>query len=328
MLLKQIPEDFVVRERLELEFSEHGEWAYYLLRKRNIAAFDALTTISRVLGLRESAISIAGLKDRRAITEQHIAIKRGPPRSIKLGALELRFLGRGKRALCAGQHAGNSFEIVVRGIDSVPNPKRYVLNYFDIQRFSSTNAKLGKALLKGEFSYVAQWFSAQHKDVRAALASRPRDFVGALTLLPRKLLRLCVHAYQAFLWNATVSKLLSRLPHTSLGSLAIPLETPEQRDIPIVGFDFVASSDELGQIISELLKAENIEAANFISRPLPWLSAESRTRPMLVELSELAIGQLEPDELNPKKSKIRLSFVLPPGAYATMAVAQLFSASA
>ena len=65
----------------------------------------------------------------------------------------------------------------------------------------------------------------------------------------------------------------------------------------------------------------------FIIREIPELSAEGGERMLYMEVEELEMRELEPDELNPVKKKVLLSLKLPKGCYATVLIDFLFRGS-
>ena len=68
--IKQIPEDFVVREISGIRPSEHGKYTYFLLKKRNYTTQRAVKAIADALHIPEKRFGFAGNKDKNAITEQ------------------------------------------------------------------------------------------------------------------------------------------------------------------------------------------------------------------------------------------------------------------
>ncbi len=68
--LKVQPEDFAVDEVPLYEACGEGEFLYLRIRKRDISATELTSHFARVLGISQSAIGVAGRKDRRAVTTQ------------------------------------------------------------------------------------------------------------------------------------------------------------------------------------------------------------------------------------------------------------------
>ena len=71
---KQSKDDFVVTEIPLYEFSGEGEHIIIKLRKKDLSTWDALQIISNTIGCKNRDIGYAGLKDKNALTIQHISI--------------------------------------------------------------------------------------------------------------------------------------------------------------------------------------------------------------------------------------------------------------
>src|SRR3989344_86473 len=108
--IKQIPEDFVVKDVIDLKLDKNGKYFYYLLKKRNHNTLRAVEHI-------KAKVKYAGNKDKRAVTEQFVSTNK-KIRNIKLKDLELNFIGRGNEPISLGSHQGNYFEITVRNLNN------------------------------------------------------------------------------------------------------------------------------------------------------------------------------------------------------------------
>ena len=307
--IKQIPEDFVVKEINVLEFDKSGQYSYYLLKKRNCNTADALKSICKSWGIREKFVNFAGTKDKVAVTEQYISIRHGSPRSINLKGVSLKFLGKGKERLNLGSLHGNEFEIVIRNIDKRPVKKNLFVNYFDGQRFGKNkdNHVIGKYILKGDYKKAC----AAIPEMRHYLENKPNDHIGALRSIPKKILKLYVHAYQSHLWNRAAEE--------------ISKKTKDNINIPLIGFGTEFEDKETEKMYDRIIKEEKITPRDFINRKMPELSEEGTERDLYVKAENLEIGSLEDDEMNPGKKKVTLKFFLPPGAYATNVVKNLMA---
>ena len=144
MKIKLLPEDFVVEELADIPAGS-GSIAIYTLEKSGITTLDALAAVARAFDLPRKVVRHAGLKDRHAVTTQHLWIEGGPAKSIEEKGLALRFL---KKAGGPPVSRGNRFRIVLRDLDPVEAPRLAgaadsvaadgVPNYFDSQRFGSS----------------------------------------------------------------------------------------------------------------------------------------------------------------------------------------------
>ena len=96
--------------------------------------------------------------------------------------------------------------------------------------------------------------------------------------------------------------------------------------IPIAGFgtEFKDYDAIIEKIINKIMDDEGLCLRDFIIRRIPELSSEGGIREMYAEAKNLKIGKLEDDELNKGKKKIKISFILDKGCYATEFIKQLF----
>lgn len=146
MKVKRQPEDFRVEERTAFA-PDGGPFALYRLTKRGLGTLEAVDAIARRWRIARDRIALGGLKDRHAITSQHVTIRGGPRRHLAQTHFELTYLGQCSRPFGSKDIASNAFEIALRDMsdeeaaaaaqvfyqiarDGVPN-------YFDDQRFGS-----------------------------------------------------------------------------------------------------------------------------------------------------------------------------------------------
>lgn len=307
-IIKQIPEDFIVKEINNLKFDDNGQYSYYILKKRNYNTVDAIKKICEYFRIDEKYANFAGTKDRVAITEQYISISKGSKKNVELKDLSLEYVGSGFERINLGQLSGNYFEIVVRNIDNLPEEKKKFLNLFDSQRFGKNNDNqvVGKFILKGKYKEACELID----ETKDFLLNQPNNFVGALRNLPKKNLKMYVHAYQSFLWNS-VAKELSK-------------EIKSNIKLPIVGFGTKFTDDKVKKIYENIMKNEDITFRDFINKSMPDLSEDGTVRDLYIIVDDLVICNLEDDDLIPDKKKVLLKFSLPPGAYATNVVKELF----
>lgn len=352
--LKQIPEDFVVKEISKVEIANKVEltdknkitnknpadhssrFIYCKLKKKNRTTLDAIKEIAKSLHLREKEVGFAGSKDKHALTEQLISLpieKKEKLAQIKLENISVELIGYGNQPISLGDLEGNEFEIVVRNLEkSSIKPATYCENYFDEQRFSAHNVAIGKHLIKKEFQEAAKLIDEEK--CTAHLHHYPHDFIGALKKLPLRLLRMYVNAYQSYLWNETAAqyllskgKVVKEIPYSLGKFIFIDDHKPlSELAIPVTGFaSEELETEEIKNIISALLNKEEVTYSDFVIKQIPELSLEGNFRKVLVEIKDLEIGRATKDELNSGKKKIKLNFSLPKGSYATMVVRKIIS---
>ncbi|MCA9080808.1 MAG: tRNA pseudouridine(13) synthase TruD [Planctomycetaceae bacterium] len=165
MKLRRLPEDFQVDEQTAFHSGPPGPYAVYRLTKRGIGTPEAIEEILRSWNLPRRRIAYGGLKDRHAVTTQHVTIHHGPHRSLRTATLHLEFLGTAARAFTAGDIDANRFHLVLRSLTrdeldgalaALPDIQRTGLpNYFDDQRFGSVTSD-------GEF-VAAAWLKRDYE---------------------------------------------------------------------------------------------------------------------------------------------------------------------
>lgn len=247
--IKQKPEDFIVRELLDLPIGS-GDYSYFILHKRNWDTPRAVQEIARRLGINPKQVSVAGMKDKYSQSEQYVSIYRANPTLVKnlnIRDIKLTLIGNGRSPISIGSSKGNHFEIVVRHLN-FPLTKVFALpNYFDDQRFGTirpNTSLVGKKILEGNIEealkiYLGKAYRREgkrdrnfRKEVDAKwgkwheikvprgmdieyqlikyLDDRPKDFAGAFRIIPRQIGSLFLQAYQSYLFNRCLSTYIER----------------------------------------------------------------------------------------------------------------------
>jgi tRNA(Glu) U13 pseudouridine synthase TruD len=289
MLLKDVPEDFMVREVLTPALGE-GEHALFLLRKRERNTEDCVQWLSERLHIPRKHFGLCGNKDKRAITEQYVTI-RGAPRELRTpNEFTMTFLGVVREPLYLGAHNGNVFTITVREVPgNAPAQLGVVRNYFGEQRFSTRNDEIGFMLLRREYAAAAQ-----------ALGLPPStDPISALRTVPKRTLTLYVHAAQSRLWNDAVAALRDDEIASGM-TLALP------------GYGV-----EIAAAMRDALTQRGLDESSFVNRSFQELSVEGIERPVLQDVQDFAAS-------NVREGTCTLRFRLPSGQYATETVRQLW----
>ena len=229
-LIRQSVEDFVVEEILvdgskaETAHSvKHGvlgssltkdRYLLCVMVKRNWDMFQALRVVAEQLGISTRQIQIAGIKDAKAVTAQHITTEGLSAEEIQkanVRGIEVHPIGYFRRKLSSYYLLGNSFNITIRAINHSKSTikKRItktieelketggVPNFFGHQRFGTTRPithLVGKALVKGNFEKATMLFLAksslyEHPEAKQAREElrATRDFENALKNFPKQL---------------------------------------------------------------------------------------------------------------------------------------------
>lgn len=163
--LRATPEDFRVEELQGFAPSGEGEHLFLRIRKRNQNTAWVAGLLAKAAGVREDAVSYAGLKDRRAVTTQWFSVhipNRQLPDLSALWSEDIELLEQtwNARKLRRGAHQGNRFAITLRDVEGdraalearlATVARAGVPNYIGPQRFGHGNANLlaGEQLLRG-----------------------------------------------------------------------------------------------------------------------------------------------------------------------------------
>jgi len=342
-ILKQQQEDFVVTEITNLNFLGKGKFVYFSVKKRNRNTVDVVREIAKQLRIKEKEVGFAGSKDKNAVTEQVCSAKfsnKSKLDKLNVDNVTIKFLGYGNKPISLGDLAGNKFQIVVRNLDKETKspvklkPTKFVANYFDEQRFSIHNVDIGRHLVRKEFREAARLIDDSRCQKHLEQKEKKHDYIGAMLKIPIRLLRMYVHAYQSYIWNETLATYLRteleddagqiREVTYSLGKFVF-VDQRQDFQIPLIGFATAEQEldPKIEQILDKIMQKEELDYNDFIIKQIPAISLEGDSRNAFVDVSNLEMGELESDELNIGKKKVKLSFSLGKGSYATMVVRKI-----
>ncbi|MGB0767133.1 MAG: tRNA pseudouridine(13) synthase TruD [Phycisphaeraceae bacterium] len=176
-VLKQSNEDFLVEEQPLYEPRGEGEHVYLFIEKNGLTTTEAVQRIAKCFHMHRRNIGYAGLKDKHAVTRQHVSlwlpgvederIVEGVARINQTQQkLKVHWHERHTNKLKRGHHGGNRFVIRLRNVEPThvvrakrvldAMERRGVPNYVGDQRFGyrQNSHRTGKALLLGDFESV------------------------------------------------------------------------------------------------------------------------------------------------------------------------------
>jgi len=373
--IKAKPEDFFVKEIIDIPLKDKGEYAYYRLKKKDRNTVDIVRELAQKFRLPVKDITFAGLKDKNAVTEQYLAIKglKNPPERVEGDSYKLTLVGFADQPLELGKFKGNYFEIVVRNLTkrerenaerNIPFVEKYgFANYFGEQRFGSIkNAKefLIKHLLRHKYEEALREYLLSYSDWRMKrrlkklwgnwrefLKAMPKaatyerkvveelakgvSFKQAFMALPKNVRLMFAFTFQSYLWNRYLYRFVVRyFPHcrvpagikdweyafyTKMNDAIF--EEIKDLEIPYLGIEYKPQNSKVERVIREILEEEGIT---------PEILKEERIGIKLFTdgvRKAIAIPQgLRMERVS--RSAVKLSFVLPPGSYATVLLRKLF----
>ncbi|MFH0874840.1 MAG: tRNA pseudouridine(13) synthase TruD [archaeon] len=327
MIIKQVPEDFIVNEISNVKIGENGKYTLFELRKRNYTTERAIETICEIFSLKRKNVGYAGNKDCHAITTQ-ICSCLGNVRDFKHKDLEVKVLGKSEIPITLGDLSGNSFEVIVRGIDKPPEKINYFINYFDEQRFSDNNVEIGRNIVKHDFRKSASLIDQE--EAKAHLSKSQNDFIGAIKRVPFKVQTIYINAYQSYLWNRVAASFAIKEKDTikvsySLGEFIFTKKEIKNQNIPLLSFDTIFSNKDVEAAYNKIMKEEGITLRDMIIKSIPDITPHGGSRNLVAHIDELEFCSISADELNHGKKKIRIKFNLGKGSYATIALKRMFA---
>ncbi len=318
--IKQKPEDFFVIEKTNMNLEKAGKYTYFIMKKKDYTTEKAIQVIADYFKIQRKRFGYAGNKDKRAITEQYCSVL-GNIKNKKLKDIEIEEVGKGNTPISLGDLKENYFEITVRNLNDNEKPKKidYVPNYFDDQRFgkNKNNHLIGKAIIKKDFEKAVKIINPDFEGT---------DYVGFLRKIPKKILMIYVHSYQSCIFNLIVEQYLQCKYKNKVKNNAENFDKHINKNIkiPLIGFSTEIEEIEIKEITENIMLQEKITYRDFIIRQIPELSSEGNERDLFVYIENLKSGELEEDELNQGKKKVKVSFSLSKGAYATNVIKHLF----
>jgi tRNA pseudouridine13 synthase len=355
--IKEQVKDFMVTEMANHETGE-GDHLIVKLRKQNMTTMEAIDKLSSMLHISKDRIGYAGNKDKRAVTEQHISIQgvnQEEVNQVFTDEFDLEVVGKGQH-IGLGNLSANRFEITVRQlglpIEDIRNRSLKIVdemdgkfpNYFGKQRFGSTRPvthQVGRHILRGNFeeavwTYIAKPYDQEYKSIRKIrqelwdtrevedaaekfpkqyryekallyhLTKNPEDYKGAIKRLPEGLQQLFVHAYQSWVYNRVLSRLLED-----------DWFDPEY-EIPLVGYKTELKDEKPENLIKEILEEEGVSQEDFRLQDFPELRSEGTYRRAFADFRNFEVLEIDEDDLNMTKNRMRVKFDLPKGSYATV----------
>jgi tRNA pseudouridine13 synthase len=303
--IRRQPEDFVVEEVLTngakasvtpLEYpSRLGRYLVCVLVKRNWDTLLAVRAIAQQLGINHERIGIAGIKDTKAITAQHISLYGVRPEEISrirfknINVYPLRYA---EEKISTKLLFGNQFTTVIRSISlEKSNVKKLVdatkselsalggaPNFFGHQRFGTVRPithSVGRAILEGDLEKAVFVFLARSSRHEHPAAKEAREL-----LIETKDFHEALHGFPAHLkYERLMLKHLVSYEKDFLGALRkLPLRL---RKLFVQAFQSYLFNKFLSERISQGIKLNEASAGDFVvsldEHNLPQVNGQTAT---------------------------------------------------
>ena len=315
-LLKAECADFVVKEQLGYDMSGDGEFVAVKVRKTDCNTLFVGEQLAKLAGISARNMSYAGLKDRKAVTEQWFSLQMpGQPTpdfsQFSLEGVEILEVTRHQRKIRIGSLQGNHFEILLRNAEETDElkvrldflAKNGFPNYFTEQRFGRDGNNLTQALrwANGEIKVKDRnkrsfYLSAARSEMFNLIVSKRMELNLAQQILVGDVLQLNgSHSWFVVDESEDLAQLQQRLAQQDV-LLTAPLIGEEEKS----AVDFEHEIFAQHQALFALMRQERMKAAR---------------RPILMQPQQFQ-WKFEPNGL-------RLQFDLPAGSYATALIREL-----
>ena len=176
-----------------------------------------------------------------------------------------------------------------------------------------------------------------HHSVFDHLRRHPGDFAGAFRRIATRLRLIHLYAFQSHLWNRALALHVERsIPPRRrftvraregkllfpLGGLPVPAAW--RGSLPLPG-ERLAGVDQPDQQapFRAVLERLDLAPADLVIQGVPGFQLKPEPRAMIVRPHELRARPAEPDPDRPGRRRVRLSFRIPRGTYATLVVRRL-----
>ncbi len=175
-----------------------------------------------------------------------------------------------------------------------------------------------------DFARATKEFPAKFRYERSILhhlCRFPHDFVGAFQKLPKHLAYLFTHAYQSYLFNEIINARIE----AGIGINAVEGDVLDN-GVPtgaLLGFDSVLAQGEPGEIERKTLEKEGIWLESFRVKSFQELSCKGARKKIVLKPINPRINLVGHDEFNEGKLKLKISFSLDKGNYATTILREL-----
>ncbi|MBB6521448.1 tRNA pseudouridine(13) synthase TruD [Pseudoteredinibacter isoporae] len=286
--------DFQVYEQLPKAPEGEGEHVYLYVRKTNNNTAWIAKQLAKAAGIQNMDVGYAGLKDRRAVTEQWFSLympKGSEPnwQQLDIQGAEVLTVSRGRSKLRRGDHADNRFVIRLRNPSARVEDlearlkllSQGVPNYFGEQRFGADGGNLQRA---------SQWF-----DEGVSIRNRQQK-------------KFIVSAARSYLFNRVLSERVQN--HSWQMTLEGECLLEGKASGPMWGRGRLESTAEVLALEERVLAP----MSNWCER-LEHLGLRQDRRALAMQAMDLSWQWLEGD--------LELQFRLPPGAYATSLLREL-----
>ena len=318
--IKYAPAAWQVNEQLTVPLAGHGEHAYFYVEKCNLNTLDVARRLAGHCGVPLQQVGYAGLKDKHAVTRQWFSVpyaQDGWPSCDERGssdsdAADADVFGEGVYMRCLqaarhthklrrGQHSANHFTIRLRSaepacVPAVDRLNDWFPNYFGPQRVSAANVAMAR-----------RWLAQGVRKAQGKRRNLGRSGAGGrrgwhLSVLRSELFN-AVLALRVAQGNYNVELAGDVLDH------GLPTG-------PLWGRGRSATTG-----LAAAIEQEALAPHSEVCEALEFTGLQQGRRALAQRPANFAFAPVS----SAPENEVELSFLLPPGAYATALLAHHFT---
>ncbi|MCG3227061.1 MAG: tRNA pseudouridine(13) synthase TruD, partial [Candidatus Heimdallarchaeota archaeon] len=237
-----------------------------------------------------------------------------------------------------------------------------IQNSFGIQRFGEIRPithLVGKKLLEGNLKealkiYIGKVFDRETENVEKArksfwenedveqaldlfpshlrierklllsLKKRKQSYIQALTSLPLQLQKLFIHAFQSFLFNRYLKTRQDLYGKKITDPISGEVVKNNAVFIPLIGAK-TKLEGEMGEIYQSILEEEELSLLEFQKPFIKKIGGKGAFRSISFNPEEIRITESGKDDLNEGRTKVKMSFKIKKGSYATEFLREIMS---
>lgn len=288
-MLRNRVSDFKVCEVLDIEFADEGEHLFLLIEKSDMNTQGVQKLLADHYGVARLDVGYAGLKDKRAVARQWFSVRQPKqaqsPQHPDFKVIRER---RHTHKLRVGDHTANEFNIVVRETD--PEGRQ-----FAEQAFSKP---------------FPNYFGLQRFGRNFSNLHRAREWVKSGRERTSRIARSRhLSTLRSFIFNEVLAKRVADGSWNSL--LCGDCRAASGPTGPLWGRGRLSTSND-ARVVEESVREQNVDLCD----ALEWVGLRHERRALSAQARDV--------EVDGSKSTVELSFSLPPGCYATVAIGECF----
>ncbi len=157
-------------------------------------------------------------------------------------------------------------------------------------------------------SYPGKFF--YEKSLISHILEKPGDYAGAIRRLPPTLSMMFVHAYQSYLFNRTLGKMIKA-----------GVRPRQDLKVPLFGFGLrVPKEGPVLDALKSVMREERVDLSAFRINALPELSSKGGRRQAFQKFSDFSVLDVSKED----STSVTIGFFLPKGCYATVFFREFF----